>query len=163
MPTLTWKDSFELAQPRMDDTHREFVDGLAALETALDGTMGAAADTAAALQALVAHTEAHFAQEERWMAALGFETENCHSMQHANVLQLLREVQRRHAAEPNPALLAQLVAALAEWFPTHALMMDAALAETMAHFGFDPETGRLERVRPAEAAPITGCGSASCG
>jgi hemerythrin len=156
MPTLTWKDDYALAQPRMDDTHREFVDCLAAVEAKVGA---AAADATAALQALLEHTEAHFGQEERWMAALGFEPENCHAMQHANVLQLLREVQRRHAAGPDDALLTQLVQALAEWFPAHALMMDAALAETMAARGFDPDTGQSRQARPADAA--TGCGS--CG
>jgi hemerythrin-like metal-binding protein len=160
MPTLTWKDSFELAQPRMDDTHREFVDALAALEASIGAT---AAASAPALDALAAHTEAHFAQEERWMAALGFEAENCHALQHASVLQLLREVQRRQAESHDAEMLTRLVEALADWFPAHALMMDAALAETMAQAGYDPETGRMARARPAEAAPITGCGSASCG
>jgi hemerythrin-like metal-binding protein len=159
MPTLAWKDSFEFAQPRMDDTHREFVDALAALEASIGAT---AAASAPALDALVAHTEAHFAQEERWMAELGFESENCHSMQHGSVLQLLREVQRRQTESHDPEMLTRLVEALAEWFPAHAQMMDAALAETMTHFGFDPETGRMARQRPAEAAPISGCGSASC-
>jgi len=158
MTTLAWRPEFELRQPRMDRTHVEFVDLLAATEAAAPG---AATDTA--LQALLEHTVAHFEQEERWMGQLGFAPENCHSMQHQSVLQVLREVARRHALEPDAALVGHLVAALAEWFPVHATMMDAALAMTMEERGFDAETGTLRHPLAADAAAITGCGGGSCG
>ncbi len=159
MNTLNWSDDYVLQQPRMDGTHREFVALLGGLEAALAQGTGAAL---AALQVLAEHTEAHFAQEERWMGALGFAPENCHSLQHGQVLELVREVARRQAEAADNELAGRLVAALAEWFPIHAQMMDAALAMTMAERGFDPETGQAAVERAAEAAPITGCGG-SCG
>ncbi|MBI5721234.1 MAG: hemerythrin [Burkholderiales bacterium] len=158
MNTLTWLPEFTLQQPRMDRTHQEFVDLLAAVEAAAPGE---AAD--AALQTLLAHTEAHFEQEEDWMARLGFAGENCHSMQHESVLQVLREVVRRHGLAADAALVGHLVAALAQWFPVHASMMDAALAMTMAERGLDPETGTLLQPQAAGAAAITGCGGSRCG
>lgn len=158
MTTLAWRTEFELNHPRMDRTHVEFVDLLAAAEAATPG-----AATNAALQALLDHTVEHFEQEERWMAQLGFAPENCHSMQHQSVLQVLREVIRRHALEADAALVRSLVAALAEWFPVHATMMDAALAMTMEERGFDAETGTLREPLAADAVAITGCGGASCG
>lgn len=158
MTTLTWQPEFALQQPRMDQTHVEFVALLAAAESAAPG---AAAD--AALRALLEHTQAHFEQEERWMGQLGFASENCHSMQHASVLQVLREVVRRHGLEADAALVGHLVAALAEWFPVHATMMDAALAMTMAERGFDPETGALREALAADAPAVAGCGSPACG
>lgn len=158
MSTLTWRPDFELAQPRMDATHREFVQQLADLEQLSTGRPSAARS---ALGALLDHTIAHFAQEERWMASLGFAPDNCHQLQHANVLEVVREVHRRLAAEGDaldPALLTELVQALAQWFPTHALMMDAALAETMAERGFDPDADPAQP--PATATtPDRGCGS----
>ncbi len=157
MTTLQWQPEFALQQPRMDRTHIEFIELLAATETAPPGEA-----TDAALRALLVHTEAHFEQEERWMAALGFATENCHSMQHASVLQVLREVMRRHGQAADAALVRYLVAALAEWFPVHATMMDAALAMTMAERGFDPEAGTLLQPLAADAPAMTGCGSTTC-
>lgn len=158
MTTLTWTDDLALGQPRMDATHVEFVDLLAALETALQ-----APDTvAAALDALVAHTDAHFAQEDRWMAALGFAPQNCHAFQHQSVMNVLREVQRLHAAEGDVALVQRLAGELAVWFPQHAQMMDAALAETMAQRGYDPETGAMTNPPAPEAEAVTGCGSSRC-
>ena len=159
MSTLTWTDTFRLDVPRMDDTHREFVDCLAALEAAA----GDAAASATALDALVVHTVAHFEQEERWMAALNFAPENCHGMQHRQVLEVVREVVRRQATAHDREMLESLVKALAEWFPVHATMMDAALAMTMAERGFDPESGLPEKALEPEAAAITGCGSGTCG
>jgi len=158
MTTLTWQPEFALQQPRMDRTHVEFVDLLAAAEAAAPGPA-----TDAALRELLAHTEAHFEQEEGWMAQLGFADENCHALQHQSVLQVLREVVRRHGLAPDAALVGHLVAALAEWFPVHATMMDAALAMTMVERGFDPDTGALRHPRPADAPAITGCGGAGCG
>lgn len=160
MAVLTWSDALALQQPRMDLTHREFVDLLAALELALDGSV---ADVDDALGRLVEHTEAHFAQEERWMVALGFAPGNCHAFQHAHVLQVLHEVDTLWRNEGDLALVRQIVTELGKWFPAHAQTMDAALAQVMAELGFDPERGTLERQPAAAHAPITGCGSAGCG
>lgn len=159
MDTLTWDDSYALGVDRMDTTHHEFVDRVAALERALPG---APTDIDRALDALLAHTEAHFEQEDRWMAAIGFAPENCHAFQHAHVLQVLREVTRLHREEGDIAIVRQLVGELAKWFPVHAQTMDSALAEVMAERGFDPATGTVARPLAAETAPITGCGSGSC-
>ena len=157
MALLTWTDGLALGQPRMDATHVEFVDLLADLELALERD-----DGLAALATLTEHTVEHFAQEERWMAALGFAPQNCHAFQHQGVLKVLQEVQRLQAESPDRAMLQRLATELAQWFPVHAQTMDSALALTMAERGYDPETGALARPPAPEAEPITGCGSASC-
>jgi hemerythrin len=146
MAALTWNDALALQQPQMDQTHREFVDLLAAVEAALAQPP---AQLQAAYTRFVAHTEAHFEQEERWMVALGFAPQNCHSVQHAQVLQLLHEMARRLQTQAEPAPMHLLVPGLAEWFPVHAQSMDAALAQTMAEQGFDPVTGIA--AQPAQA------------
>ena len=160
MAAITWTETLALQQPRMDTTHREFVDLLNVLEQALEGPVDA---LQAALDRFTDHTVEHFAQEDAWMAQLGFAAENCHGFQHQSVLQVVQEVQRRlHADENDVALVRDLVPGLAQWFPIHAQSMDAALAMTMQEHGFDPETGAFARVVDASAAPITGCGGSSC-
>lgn len=164
MAAITWTETLALQQPRMDTTHREFVDLLNLLEQALEAPV----DTLqAALDRFTEHTVEHFAQEDAWMAQLGFAAENCHGFQHQSVLQVVQEVQRRLQANPadaaNRTLVRDLVPGLAQWFPIHAQSMDAALALTMQEHGFDPETGRFAREAAAGAAPITGCGGSSCG
>ncbi len=160
MAALTWNEALALQQPQMDHTHREFVELLGEVETALDGP---AEILARQVAQFVAHTEEHFAQEERWMAAIGFADENCHSFQHGHVMQVLREVQRRLVEEGDTEPARLLVPALAEWFPMHAQSMDAALAQTMDERGFDPVAGTVARPIEPEAPPITGCGGGSCG
>jgi hemerythrin-like metal-binding protein len=158
MTALAWNDAFLLQQPRMDATHREFVDLLGALEQALEHDPES---LAARFAALLDHTVEHFAQEDRWMAAIGFAPENCHATQHKHVLDVLREVQGVIGVTGDAQILRRLIGELAAWFPAHAQMMDAALAETMQAVGYDPETGTLARALPG-AEPITGCGSTSC-
>ena len=161
MTTLTWTDSLVLQHPQMDATHEEFVALLADAETALPGPD---AVLLAAFEALVEHTVEHFAQEDRWMAATGFAPENCHAFQHQAVLGVMQECAKRAklADKPDfePPRLA--VGELATWFPQHAQMMDAALAQHMSSLGFDPATGQCSEAARAEGAAITGCGGTSC-
>ena len=55
MSALTWSEGLELGLSFMDDTHREFVELLARCEAAGD------ADLPALWDALIAHTDDHFA------------------------------------------------------------------------------------------------------
>lgn len=161
MTALMWTDTLALRQPSMDDTHREFVERLNALGAARGAGL---AQLRRALDDFVAHTEDHFAQEDAWLARLGFAAESCHGLQHRQVLEVVHEVQRRFSADAAEArLVDELVPALAQWFPVHAQTMDAGLAHAMAESGLDPDSGRLEHAPDAAAAPRTGCGSAACG
>ena len=159
MTAITWSEALALKQPRMDQTHREFIE---LLQTLADAQADEQADLGPLLAGLQAHTEAHFAQEERWMADIGFAPENCHSMQHGQVLHVLREVRARADDADLRSLVGVLVEELGRWFVAHAQMMDAALAQLMVERGYDPETGRLLNPQAPEHQPITGCGGSSC-
>ena len=147
MSTLDWSESLALNQPSMDATHHEFVDLLHAVDDALGGD---GRKLEAALDALVEHTETHFAQEEHWMLAAGFSSQNCHSYHHAQVLRAMHEVLDRLRDEHDVALVRQLADELAEWFPAHSRSMDAGLAQAMAAAGYDP--GGTSRPVPERAA-----------
>lgn len=157
MTTLAWTDKLVLNQPTLDTTHEEFVALLNTFGTALDDGV----DALPAYHALLTHTETHFAMEEEWMARCGFEPQNCHSSQHAMVLNVMREA-LRYATELNDREpLNILRTELAGWFPQHAEMMDAALVFTMEQRGFDPVTGECRETATAQAS--NSCGSGSCG
>lgn len=131
MLRLDWSPDFELGVPAMDETHREFVDLLNALAEAPD------AELLARLDAFIAHTEAHFAQENAWMAEIMFPPIHCHKGEHDNVLGVMREVRNRVAA--GQLELARVLAReLPEWFRLHAATMDAALAQVIRATGFRP-------------------------
>lgn len=161
MTALTWTDTLALQHPQLDATHEEFVALLADTDAALAGPDAA---LLARFQALVDHTVVHFAQEERWMEATGFAPENCHAFQHQAVLGVMQECAQRaaDADEPDFEPLRMAVGELAVWFPQHAQMMDAALAQHLQAVGFDPATGQCREPALADGEVIAGCGSHSC-
>ncbi|MCW5664609.1 MAG: hemerythrin domain-containing protein [Piscinibacter sp.] len=154
-PTLEWSEALQLELPQMDDTHREFVDLLAAVQAADD------TDLTTHWNTLVAHTVEHFGQEDRWMRETGYASGNCHAVQHQVVLQVMREGATRAAAGDLP-LLRLIAGELAQWFPQHAQSMDAGLALHLRSVGHDPATGQVARPDALPRSEITGCGSLSC-
>jgi hemerythrin len=159
MPSLVWSDALALSHPEMDATHLEFVQLLGATEEALQ--VSPAAGLARYLE-LVEHTVAHFGQEDRWMTATGFATENCHGFQHSQVLGLMHEVTRLARDDGDFGPLERVLPELGKWFEGHAQTMDAALASHLQQIGFDPATGQIRQPLPAAQAPISGCGGSSC-
>ena len=155
MPRLEWSEALSLDLPLMDDTHREFVDLLAAVEAAADDTV------ITAWRTLIDHTQQHFDQEDRWMRETRFAAGNCHSVQHKVVLDVMREgLERAEGGELE--LLRLMVGELAQWFPQHAQSMDAGLALHLRSVGHDPASGQVANPAALPAQEITGCGSVAC-
>jgi hemerythrin-like metal-binding protein len=130
-PVLAWSEQLAIGHATMDDTHREFVEQLNRVADAPD------AGVLAALDDFIAHTEAHFGQEEQWMDAIEFPPRGCHRGEHEKVLETVREVRKR-VADGNLQLARTLAEALAEWFPQHATSMDAILGLYMTQTGYAP-------------------------
>lgn len=128
---IHWSAAHELGVALMDHTHREFVDLYNALAAALDGNFLAHFD------ALLAHTDAHFAQEDVWMAESGFPPTPIHRAEHERVLAMLRQVRQRVAAG-DLAAGREAIAQIPHWFDQHAATMDAALANWMHRMGYEP-------------------------
>ena len=155
--TLEWSENLALDLPLMDDTHREFVELLAQTQAADDAALPGL------WRRLIDHTDQHFGQEDRWMAATGFASSNCHATQHRVVLQVLRDAAA--AVEEDSAklpILRRLCGELAIWFPQHAQSMDAALALHLRSVGFDPATGVVHSPDALPTEMIESCGSSSC-
>jgi hemerythrin len=123
---ITWNDGFLLGFAAMDDTHREFVDCVAALERACD------ADLAARLADFARHAVAHFDQEQQWIDSTAFPAAQCHADEHAAVLRSVREVQELLHQGADSRVARDLAQALVDWFPGHADYMDAALSHWMS-------------------------------
>lgn len=125
MALLEWTDEFVLGEARMDDTHREFVACLNALGAADDAGM------IDALDRFIAHTDAHFADENERMSATAFPPAHCHLNEHDNVLKICREV--RDMVSGGKIEVARVLAReLAPWFKNHAATMDNMLAYWLA-------------------------------
>lgn len=154
MPSLPWSQELELGHPAMDQTHREFVALLAKARDSSDEAL------AAVWQALIAHTQAHFAQEDAWMRATQFPSARTHSIQHRVILQVMREGVAR-AAEGNLTSVRLMTRELAIWFPQHAQTLDMPLAAHLVELGFDPATAHA-RVPEEPAHSCGGCKACSC-
>ena len=155
MPQLEWSDALSLDLPVMDDTHREFVDLLARVSQASDEAL------LPAWRQLIDHTDDHFSREDRWMLDTRFSSTNCHSVQHKVVLQVMREGEVKGAAG-DLAVVRQMAAELAIWFPQHAQSMDAALALHVRRVGYDPVTGVVSAPQALPTEVIHGCGGSTC-
>lgn len=132
MPAVQWSESYALGIEQMDATHREFLDLLNAVVDAADE------EVLARLDAFIAHTVEHFAQEDRWMEETGFPPLHCHTAEHANVLGVMREV-RGMVADGRTEIGRVLAREMAPWFDGHASTMDAALASWLRGKAFEPE------------------------
>lgn len=154
VPGLRWSEALNLAMPFMDQTHIEFVDLLAAVQTARDDAL------VSRWQDLIDHTDAHFGQEDRWMADTGFAPGSCHMTQHAVVLKVLREGLALGQQGQLPPIR-QMAHELTIWFPQHAQTMDAGLALHLKSVGYDPATGHVSEPEALPALAISGCGG-SC-
>jgi hemerythrin-like metal-binding protein len=154
MLKMEWDDKLVLGLAPMDATHQEFVECYNAL---------AAADEAAFLDRLddfIAHTEAHFEQENVWMAAINFP--GCHKAEHDRVLAVLHDVRKR-AAAGDLALGRRLVEELPPWFENHASGMDAALAFHIETIGFDTDSGSVGHPEKLGGVSCSTAEGSSCG
>ena len=125
-----------LGDARTDATHLEM------LEIVRDVRLATGPAKEARYFELVAHTAEHFAQEERWMLATGIAAGHCHFNQHADVLQVLQEVERLTRAG-DAQYIDRATDALLEWFMPHAMSMDAGLVAHLQQQGFDTATESL--------------------
>jgi hemerythrin len=121
--TMTWSDLYLLGHPGMDDTHRDFVACVAALQTAKD------ADLEACLAVFEAHAVEHFEQERHSMESTEFPAAQCHVDEHTAVLNSVHEVQEIVRRGGSVEVIRQLTDALVDWFPNHADYLDASLAQ----------------------------------
>lgn len=153
---LQWTEALSLEMPLMDRTHQEFVALLA------DAVMAPDATLLTEWTRLIEHTQAHFDQEDRWMAETGFAAGNCHATQHQIILQVMREGEQR-GQTGDLALVRQMAHELGLWFPQHAQSMDASLALHLRSAGFDPTTGMVTMAHTLPARKIQGCRGSSCG
>jgi hemerythrin len=124
--TMEWSDRYLLGHRDMDKTHREFVECVAALQSAED------AELAECLAAFEAHAIDHFEQEQCWMENAAFPATQCHVDEHIAVLKSVQEVQEILRNGGAVQVVRELARALADWFPGHADYMDASLSQWLS-------------------------------
>jgi len=150
MALLEWTAALELGDPTMDATHREYAELLNHLGEAADE------EFLPRMDAFIAHTVRHFADEDARMAATRFPPSHCHTHEHEQVLLIMRDVRER-VANGEVYLGRVLATEMGKWFEHHAGSMDKVLAYWLS-IG---EAGRAELIASSVAAPNS-CGPAGC-
>jgi hemerythrin-like metal-binding protein len=123
MALITWSDKhFSLGITQIDDTHREFV----AIINALDDAHGSA--FLGLFTELLYRTREHFEKENQLMVASDFPARNEHETEHRKILAELI----RHQINLKKGIITMARSCVREklphWFILHATTMDAALA-----------------------------------
>lgn len=141
MALLEWKSELELGEPTMDATHREYAELLNRLEHAADDHF------LGHLDAFIAHTERHFADENEKMVATKLPPAGCHLHEHEQVLLIMKDVRGRVAT--GEVYLGRVLAGeMGKWFENHAATMDRMLA----YWLLVGEEGRAQLLAEAQAA-----------
>ena len=118
---MPWDERFTLGVADMDATHREFVDLADALLVAGDD------EFPAIFSRLHEHTRQHFEHEGKLMKACRFPAIGEHHSEHLRVLGELAHFARGVAAG-RYGIARTYAKGLPEWFATHLVTMDLALA-----------------------------------
>jgi len=121
---MEWTDNYLLGYEAMDDTHREFVACVSALQRCDDK------DVPQTLGRVIDHLQSHFEEENSVMRETAFPPRDCHIDEHAAVLRSAGQIEQL-VAEGDRLHVRRFAQALAEWFPGHATHLDSALAHWM--------------------------------
>lgn len=130
---IHWSDAYLLGYEPMDETHREFVDVLQAMQACSD------TEFLPQLQAFKSHCESHFGQEQRWMEETQMPGRQCHIDEHAAVSKSVNDVLALLCTESSAhhvAIGRSMATELGRWFPFHADHMDSALSHWMCKHRF---------------------------
>lgn len=125
--SFLWSDARLLGYQPMDEVHKEFYEVTLRLLTCTDDE-----SASAALAAFEEHALSHFGQEDEWMRTTDFPPRECHTQEHAAVLNSVKEVGELLAQGVGGAeMVRDFGAHLFAWFPGHADYLDSALAAWM--------------------------------
>ena len=134
MPTSSemleqFEATYAVGDASIDHTHREFLELCVAASQAQGPTF------VERLNALFAHTRAHFADEEARMQATAYPAFGEHRAHHQHLLGDLERFCQRTAAGRSAMARAWLNDSLPQWFDLHARTMDSALAVHLRQCG----------------------------
>ena len=116
---------FSVGFAPMDAIHDEFFDLCVALENAPDD------QKLSVLDDLLAHTLAHFNQENTWMHKHRYTAISCHVREHEEVLSVINDV-RNHVAAGDIEIATRLAQELPAWLAHHVKTMDGMLGEFLS-------------------------------
>lgn len=132
MEWIVWDDTLETGHAELDDDHKRLVDLINQLADGVTNHKGMEF-CGKAFEALIEHTQRHFALEERLMAAHRYSRSEHHKAQHAA---LFAEVRELTSTFDQPGLASPLSVSLLQflevWLKHHILGSDKELADAIS-------------------------------
>lgn len=125
MAPLKWKDEYSVGVAAVDHEHRELIELVNRVHEAL--TSGQPADEVSRIFGdLFRAISAHFALEERFMGAHGYDHRAVHKADHERLLDELRDIMDDYS-HGDPQSVARLTKSVEDWFAVHFRTHDARL------------------------------------
>ena len=131
---LQWSNDYRLGIPEVDQEHRTFFELIRAIEAGAGAEGGAPA--LGALRSLRRYAEAHFANEEEFLEAVGYPDLARHRAEHEV---FLRDVKVLEATPGVPTTVAALMARA--WIATHILGTDRRYSRWLDEADEPPRVG----------------------
>ncbi len=154
-PVIRWDDEMVLGNAQLDAVHHEMSDLLNRLAVTPESEL------LMVLDECIAHTRAHFALEEGWMARLSFPAAGCHISEHNQVFGVMKQV-RDCVVNGDTQYAYVLAKELAAWLRIHAGTMDYALTYFIESTNADvSQPASAEQVEKRMGHDGCGCGSAN--
>ncbi len=132
MAKLTWSDKYAVGVHAIDDEHKELVDTVREIESA----MVQSADTGALLQKLVASASSHFADEEAMMRDRKFPGLAIHVANHQRLMEKVEAFAARHGRS-GAAVNQHALNFLRDWLLYHIENDDARLGAWLSERKLD--------------------------
>ena len=125
MALIAWKSRYSVGIDAVDHEHRELIDLINQLHESLLAGSGEP-DVTAFLGEIFRAISAHFALEERFMDAHGYDQLDAHKQAHEDLLEEIRDIMDGYEADPDGASKL-LSGRLDAWFTDHFKTHDARL------------------------------------
>ena len=122
-----------VAYAMMNTVHEEEVELLEKLESALNQNPFKVMEVDQVLSELLAHTQEHFANEERLMKEVSFPAMMMHQGEHLRVLNEMKRIVSHWGQTRDPEVVREyFLETLTEWLMLHITTMDTVTAQFIA-------------------------------
>ncbi len=129
MPTFQWDSSYSVDNAEIDQQHQRFFELIDELDSAL--MSGGASDVSGAtrdsVEALRDYAQKHFADEERYMAELGYPDLRAHQFEHSRLARRISDF-RDDLYAGRIVLGTEVAKTMADWVSGHILGSDKKYA-----------------------------------
>lgn len=133
MPTFQWDSSYSVDHAEIDKQHQRFFELIDELDGALmsGGASEVSGATRASVEALREYSQQHFADEERYMAELGYPDLQTHQFEHSRLARRISDF-RDDLYAGRIVLGTEVAKTMTDWLADHILGSDKKYAQFSA-------------------------------